>query len=85
MFVGSGDPDLYISVPPNYQPTRENYTWTSRGFGADTLTLQADEIHKHCMPDPFAGTGCDFYISVYGCGRSTCIENGVALDKSAHS
>jgi hypothetical protein len=58
----TGDPDLYIAVLPNYHPTKENHTWASRGFGADTLTLQAEAMKQHCTPDLAAGVGCEYYI-----------------------
>jgi hypothetical protein len=55
-----------MDIAPNYHPTKTNHTWAARGFGADTLTLQAEELNQHCTPDPEQGVGCDLYISVYG-------------------
>ncbi len=66
-----GDPDLYIGVPPNTHPTKSNYTWASRGFGADSLTLQTSEMQKHCQPDPAVGQGCAVYVGVFGWTETT--------------
>lgn len=61
----SGDPDLYVGAPPLTRPSRENHTWASRSFGADSLTVQAVGLKKHCEPDPTIGLGCAIYIGVY--------------------
>jgi len=61
----SGDPDLYVGVPPVTRPTRDNHTWSSRSFGADSLTVQAAELKKHCEPDPAIGLGCSVYVGVH--------------------
>lgn len=61
----SGDPDLYIGVPPVTRPSRDNHTWASRSFGADSLTVQAAELKKHCEPDPAIGLGCSVYVGVH--------------------
>jgi len=66
-----GDPDLYIDIPPNYHPSKDNHTWASRGFGSDTLTLQAEAMKAYCTPDPIAARGCDYYIGVYGWTNTT--------------
>ena len=62
----TGDPDLVVSVPPNFHPTKDNHTWISRAFGGDSLTIQAESIKEYCTPNPLLGVGCDFYIGVYG-------------------
>lgn len=62
----SGDPDIYVDVPPNVHPTKDNFTWASRGFGSDTLSLQAAAMREHCIPDPLVGTPCHYIVGIYG-------------------
>lgn len=61
-----GDPDMFIGMGKNQHPRMGNATWAQMSLGADTLTLQNDEIKKHCIPDPANGKPCDFFIGVYG-------------------
>jgi hypothetical protein len=35
-----GDPDLYVSLAPNYFPSRTNYTWIAAAYETDILTIQ---------------------------------------------
>ena len=35
-----GDPDLYVSLGPNYFPSRTNYTWIAAAYETDVLTIQ---------------------------------------------
>jgi hypothetical protein len=60
-----GDVDMYISLAPERHPSRYNFTWAAAAFGADTLTIQAETILPHCIPNPNQGKLCDFYIGVY--------------------
>ena len=60
----TGDPDIYVGVPPIYHPSLLNYTFASRSFGADTLTLQASELSNYCTPSETVP--CEYYIGVYG-------------------
>ena len=30
------------------------------------MTIQAEEMKEHCMPDPVRGVACDYYIGVLG-------------------
>lgn len=62
----SGDPDLYVGQPELPHPSKDNYTWASRGFGGDTITIQAEAMKEYCTPIPALGEGCDYYIGVYG-------------------
>ena len=40
-----GDPDLYVSLAPNYFPSRSNYTWIAAAYETDVLTIQVDARH----------------------------------------
>jgi hypothetical protein len=60
-----GDPDMFMAFSPIIHPNPDNYTWMAANYGADTLTIQADEIKKHCTPVPAEGKHCDFFIGVY--------------------
>lgn len=62
----SGDPDLFVGTSANPHPSKNNHTWAARGFGADTLTLQASDMGKYCTPKPARGLGCDYFVGVYG-------------------
>lgn len=56
--LGAGDPDLYISLD-NSHPNATNYTWASRRWGGDTLTIASTDLNA-CIAPP-----CMYYISVY--------------------
>ena len=60
-----GDPDMFMAFSPIIHPNPDNYTWMAANYGADTLTIQADEIKNHCIPVPGEGIQCDFFIGVY--------------------
>jgi hypothetical protein len=54
-------------MKPITHPTRTNYTWYQTKFGADTMSLQYQDIAKHCVPVPTqVGKDCDIYIGVFG-------------------
>lgn len=42
-----------------------NHTWGTAALGADTLTLQAEMLQEHCIPNA-ATAGCVYTIAVYG-------------------
>jgi len=66
----SGDPDLFMSLSP-HQPNRTSFTWTSAWYGAETLTLQAEELDTACLPDPGNKKACSYFLSVYGFSNTT--------------
>ena len=62
-----GDPDLFVSVAPNLHPNAMNLTWASAAWGADTMTIQANDLAAHCGVTPNATTGdrCVVYLGMY--------------------
>ena len=62
-----GDPDLFVSVAPNLHPNAMNLTWASAAWGADTMTIQANDLAAHCGVTPNATTGdrCAVYLGMY--------------------
>jgi hypothetical protein len=66
-----GDPDLFIGMGSIHHPRIGNATWSQMSLGADTLTLQFDDIKSHCVPVPSLGKGCDFFVGVYGWQNSS--------------
>ena len=60
-----GDPDLYISAFTMH-PTKDDYDWAGRGFGADVVTIQSGELNKKCKPQEVDDGYCLYYVSVYG-------------------
>lgn len=50
-----GDPDLYVGVGRYYMyPNRSTHLWESRKLGTDVVAIQAEDMQKHCVPDPSA-------------------------------
>ena len=78
ILVLSGDPDIFISEPPVYYPTRRNYTFISAMYGSDTVTIQYDDPLKSCMPS--STQTCDFYIGIYSWGRIAQFTLTATLD-----
>lgn len=59
--------DLFIGIAPIYHPTRENYTFFHSSYGADVLTIQAEDIAIKCKNNFHTNIGaCDMHIGVYG-------------------
>ncbi len=52
---GQGDPDMYVSTV-NRHPNAGNFTWRANSYGADAITIAAD--------DPKACGQCIYYIGV---------------------
>lgn len=61
----SGDPDLYVSVN-NPKPGPGNFTWSSAGFGNETIVINpGDPNLAKC------GSPCTFYIGVFAFGQNS--------------
>ncbi len=58
----SGDPDIYVGVGVQH-PTRYNFTFAQSMIGADTLTVQYQELNRYCTPDYFSQ--CDLFIGAH--------------------
>ena len=57
--------DLYVSMSPLAHPTRENFTWFHSSYGADSLTIQYEDIYRRCRPDPEVTHGsCEFRLGM---------------------
>ena len=57
--------DLYISMAPLAHPTRENFTWFHSSYGADSLTIQYEDIHRRCHSEPGVDhRSCEFRIGM---------------------
>ena len=67
----SGDPDVFIDLAPNRHPNRSNFTWASASYGSDFITIQAEDISKHCVPDQSKSLPCYFYAAVFGWSNSS--------------
>ena len=72
----SGDPDLFIGIGDEEKeeiknPTKESYTYSAKGFGSDSLSVQANQLAEHCVKPIEDNTPCNIYIGVYGWIDST--------------
>jgi hypothetical protein len=54
----------------------------SASLGADTLTIQYNDSHKHCNPNLATFHYCDYYIGVYGWNRVASYTIVVVADSS---
>ena len=58
-------------MAPLYHPTRENFTWFHSSYGADTLTIQSEDIATKCNAKFHSQRSCDMNIGVYGFVNTT--------------
>jgi hypothetical protein len=59
----NGDPDLYVSINENSNPTKQDRDVESTNYGSDSLTLNKESLMTIC--DQYSGATCTIYIGVY--------------------